>query len=123
MKTIKSKEELTRLAVRRGASVQLQGGQVLNRSRTKETIAARTMAPKVASEPPKPPVEPPTKDPTSRMVSVLAGVQAETNELLKVLVSKEPAAAPPPSTYRFRITERDKNGLISEIVAVPIMSD
>lgn len=115
---IKDRDSLTRMALSGGAVVKLKDGTVINPGRTRAEVAPRPKpeAQVIDAAPAPEPVAPapPPSDNGDRLAAaVLAAVQ-------QALDARPQVPASPPTAWTFTV-ERDRDGLLSKIVATPVV--
>lgn len=118
MKTVKSKADLTRLAMIRGATVKLANGGMVNAS------GARAAFKRPEPKPAEPVKEAPAKEKEeekeeSGEVAEAVLMLAHQQAALTRVIADHLARVPPPAAYQFEIT-RDEDGFMKRVVATPV---
>lgn len=112
MKTVKSKADLTRLAVGRGATVKLASGELLNAGKERAKLAKPS-----PPSPPSPPPKQEEKEDDTLALAVLHLADQQT-ELIQA-ISRHLEKVPAPPSYEFDL-KRDENGFLKVVVAKPL---
>jgi hypothetical protein len=113
MKTVKTKADLTRFAVSRGAVAKMADGGLVNAGRMKASIKRPT--------PPAPkelPAPKPAEIPDNTGVSDAVRALAEQQVALTKAIADHITRVPPKCGYEFDIT-RDADGFMKRVVATP----
>lgn len=129
-KRVRSKDDLTRLALERGASVKGAGGKMINASRSTTKLPPKQAAAKpVATEEPKPtpaPAPTPGPDPAAvalgqQLEQVAIGIEGNNMVIRDVVKQMQGLAetSKPVSRWVFDV-ERDDDGFIERIVATNV---
>lgn len=112
MKSVKSIQDLKKMALRQGATVEI-GSERFNTAGVRAQVVAKAPAPKPVEAPPPPPVAP-TID-----MAPMALAQEKLGAMLAHAIASLPHPAAPVREWLFTV-ERDKDGLLTNIRATAV---
>jgi len=118
MRTVKSKSELARLAVQRGAKATLQSGETINAGQTKSALRrVPEPPPKKETPAPAPQAAPRAVEPEDRAILKLASEMLAASRQERVEERVEEKKEPTAWVFDIR---RGADGMMSQIIATPV---